>query len=537
MPGNNHAAAQVALRIGADLELVQLAPFSAQPGDPVVFQLTVTNRGPSLGQGVTLSGLLGPGLVIDLSDTTEDFFYDPPSRRWAYACGNLGEGESCGVDVTTTVEEPLAAEILALHHIVTAHAFPADPTPELSTAVVAVGASADLAIRRIAEDSEDHSVVSVEVLNRGPDAVGAFRLEIQFELGATVLSLPSECQLDEIDLKAECNLERFLPPGASTEVTLRRTFASELSVVVGSSPLAPYVESHPPDNTRSYLGGPQLPGGCGLTGLEAALGIGAMGLVRRRLGSRPRRRRLPAAALLLALGALLARPSQALPVLLGVNSGDSSATVSLVTPLGSPPSVPMGLSGSASADVSFATHPTFGLVATGLQLAGAALDLSDVTIPLASPPLFSLSFTSSGVGASLSGPLESGFPVGLGLSLFDLGGATLSFDEGEILATGTYFGASVNTGFDFAGLPYASVLPINTVAQLLVTDLGGGNVSVRLSFPFSVPLNLVVDDLESTVTVAGTLVLEGNAVIPEPAAGALLGAGLLALAAWRRRVR
>lgn len=38
------------------------------------------------------------------------------------------------------------------------------------------------------------------------------------------------------------------------------------------------------------------------------------------------------------------------------------------------------------------------------------------------------------------------------------------------------------------------------------------------------------------MTVAGTLEFDGTAVVPEPAAGFLLGAGLAGLA-WRRRAR
>jgi hypothetical protein len=193
------------------------------------------------------------------------------------------------------------------------------------------------------------------------------------------------------------------------------------------------------------------------------------------------------------------------------------------------------VSGSASADVALATNPTFGLVATGLQLSGAALAFSNASLLLANPPLFSLTFASSGLGASLSGPQTSGFPVGSGLSLFDLGGSALVFDAGTVAATGSYFGLSVDTALDLGAMPLTSVFPNNSAAQLRVVDLGGGSASLRLSFPFSAPLRITVDDLESTVTIAGTLVLNGVAEVPEPASGLLLGCGLAWLAVRHRR--
>jgi hypothetical protein len=91
-------------------------------------------------------------------------------------------------------------------------------------------------------------------------------------------------------------------------------------------------------------------------------------------------------------------------------------------------------------------------------------------------------------------------------------------------------------GFEFAG-PIRRVFPIPTSAQLRVTDLGGGNLGLRLTLPFSTPLHVTVDDLDSTVTVAGTLVLDGTAVVSEPDAELLLGGGLLALAVLRRSAR
>ena len=100
----------------------------------------------------------------------------------------------------------------------------------------------------------------------------------------------------------------------------------------------------------------------------------------------------------------------------------------------------------------------------------------------------------------------------------------------------SYFGLPIDTMFDFAVTPLTSIFPNNSVAQLVVVDLGGGNASLRLSFPFSAPLRLMDDDVDSTVTIAGTLVLNGTALVPEPASGLLVGYGFALLAVHRRRV-
>jgi hypothetical protein len=201
---------------------------------------------------------------------------------------------------------------------------------------------------------------------------------------------------------------------------------------------------------------------CGLLGIESPIFLGLVVLLRRRKGRAAFRRIFPGAALAVAL--LLggpARTADATPVALTVDSSASGATVAIASALGSPLPVAVTLSGSVGADVTLGSQTPFGLVAQSLQLTGAAIALSDFSIGLSSVLLYDLTFSGNDVGASLTGPSTNGFPV--------------------------------SESFDLSSFPLVSVLPINSVAQLQVIDLGSGTNELRLTFPFSVPLNLVID--------------------------------------------
>lgn len=130
--------------------------------------------------------------------------------------------------------------------------------------------------------------------------------------------------------------------------------------------------------------------------------------------------------------------------------------------------------------------------------------------------------------------MVTAFAAGPGLAVFDLFGTVLAFDAGTIDATGMFFGAPVSDTLDLTQVPFWSTFPLDSVAQLELVDLGGGVTALRLTTPFSGALRLSVDGEPVTVTIAGSLALDGATMVPEPGTALLLGVGLLGLS-FRRR--
>lgn len=525
----NRSSVAFDVRTGADLVVTQTVPLSAQPGESLSLEVSVRNDGPEDAIGVIVAGRLDLGFELDEASAPAGISYNPETGNWSLAVGSLALGNTATfvLPVRVAPGTPLGSGLI---HTFSAHStLGVDPAPELSAAVVAIGRRADLRISRLdnfgerwvayVSESRDEAFLDMRILVR----VDSCRMPIEIPAEPSCpASCPFTCAIP-ITLGLE-DLSKFELQGDKNELTLQ--------VSIESDPADPYFEVDPSDNTIAWVA--QV---CGLFGIEAPLLIGLVLLLRGRNGRAAFRRVFPGAAVVLAvISGGVVQTAHAAPVTFTVDSAASSATVSLASSLGSPPAAAVSLSGTATADVALANHALFGLVAESVQLSGAALELSDAAILLEAAPLYELSFAAEGIGASLSGPLVSGFAVGPGLSLFDLAGSALVFDTGFITTTGTFFGVPVNQTLDLAATPFSSIFAANSVAQVQVFDLGAGNASVRLALPFSAPLRLSVDGEPVTLTIAGTLVMNGVSV-PEPPSALLLAPALLGLLSRRRVAR
>ncbi len=558
-------------RSGADLVVSQLAPTSAQDDDVVSFDVTVTNDGPEDALGVRVQGQLDAGLAFEGASSPGLQAIENVSTgkwTWTWTPGALANGASATVRVDARVRAAFAPDN-GLEQIVSAvAASPAYPLPFLSTRVVGLGGTADVQVVSV-EPFSNVRVNSpnpvgtrtpipfafrVAIRNDGPDALGSLVVRIDncserlvyvpYANGTTrpiasgqplcpgegepAIACPLVCRLSPGALgRTDLYFERVRIVGGAERVTAR------VEPLAGTS----YFDPRPSNDSRTWVGGGGGGGAtqelCGLIGIECPLILGLARLLRRRKGRTALRRMFPGAAL--ALTMLLggsARSVQAAQLTLVVDSSASNATVAITSSLGSPPPVAIALSGNVDADVALGSDALFGLVAEGLQLTGGAVALSNSSIVLESFPLYDLTFAWNGIAASAAGPAASGFAVAPGLSLFDLVGSSLAFGAGTIDATGTFFGLPVHETLDLATLPFGSTFPANSIAQLEVTDLGGGVAALRLTLPFSADLRLTVGSEPVTVTIAGTLVLAGQSV-PEANIALLLGAAwVLGLAIW-----
>lgn len=526
--GDNRSRAEFSVRSGADLVVTQSPALqSGPPGTPVAFEVTVANLGPDTAESVTLTGVFEPGLA--LAPSAPQGLQETPSG-WTANVRDLAEGDSVTVHIPAIVSSAVALPSRLLHSASASSATNVDPSPDLASSVVGAPVVADLAV-------VDLRFVPLEFLpyrwevtidNYAPEGsqgsgVGGFLLRYSgcgnTPLNTFCLNLGVcqwECPVDAAEYPATFSFDGPETQGVSAEVVPR--------------PGDPYYDPVPGNDRMSAFRVIGY-GGCGLLGIEAPLLLGLVALARGRRGRRALRRLWGGGAALLAVAfATGVGPDSASAAALSfaVDGAASSATLSLATPLGTAAPAAVTLSGSVDADVALAGGAPFGLHATSLRFTGGSIAFSDTSIPLESFPLYSIEFASQGLGATLSGPTATGLAVALGLSLFDVFGSTLRLDTGSVGATGTYYGLPVNETLDLASFPFTSFYPLNSVAQARVVDLGAGQASVALRVPFSALFRLSVEDTENTLTLAGTLALNGQ-VVPEPAAGLLLAAGLVGM--------
>jgi len=164
---NNSAGDGIGVEPVANLELTKMATPSptAIAGTQIVYDLTVTNNGPSTAENVVIADVLPSGVSID-SVTSPDgscTFGAPGDATLPTTCNvdTLTDGASASMQITVTVL-PGTLGILGNNAKATSDLFDPDTSDNIASAVTTVEASADLAV--VKSDDPD-PVAAGDVLN------------------------------------------------------------------------------------------------------------------------------------------------------------------------------------------------------------------------------------------------------------------------------------------------------------------------------------------------------------------------------------
>lgn len=202
---------------------------------------------------------------------------------------------------------------------------------------------------------------------------------------------------------------------------------------------------------------------------------------------------------------------------------------------------PGGATVSAPANVSGTIHATIrnAPFAAAMQMHGAALDLSDVSLSLdLGGSDGTVDAESLGLRLHISGPpIFASTMVGV-ISTFDLGGTDVAIDDGEFSYEGSGpVGGQVGQGtFDFDANPLSFVLPpgstIETIEDFISSPVF---TSITVEVPLALSHAIATDPIPLDFGIAGTLLLTGRFWWPEPGTWLLLAMGMAGLIPLIRR--
>lgn len=228
-----------------------------------------------------------------------------------------------------------------------------------------------------------------------------------------------------------------------------------------------------------------------------------------------------------------ARPALALPITFQVDAGATSLAISVSSTAGGSVA-PLDLAGAVTGDVLVFDHPSFGPVATQLELTGGSVSASHPPLSIAAAGI-SLALSSSDLGLSLSGPPVGATPVAPGFSVADFRNQVASLEAGSLSILGSVLADSIDVSRDLSAFPIALILPLNSIGQIRLGEPTPGSTQLDVSIPVDVVAHLFASDLVIDLAVTGDLALTGT-IVPEPSTLLLWAASLaVACAAGRRR--
>ncbi len=177
--GENNSSSDGVHVLGADIAVTKTASESiVAPGNPVEFEIVVTNEGPDVSQDIRIRDLLPAGLDYQSHDVTTGS-YSPTSGNWDIA--SLAADDS---ETLTIVAEVISTETVT-NQARRTNSTPADPDSRNDTASAEVGTvSADLSVNVAAVPAQIYeggaATLTVVVENEGPSEATGVAIQEYF---------------------------------------------------------------------------------------------------------------------------------------------------------------------------------------------------------------------------------------------------------------------------------------------------------------------------------------------------------------------
>jgi uncharacterized repeat protein (TIGR01451 family) len=239
-PANNSATAISTLTTSADVGVTKVAESAqATAGGPLIYDIRVTNDGPSDAQTVSLADPVPPGTTVISAVPQPPTSCTPTATTLDCTIGTLPAGQATNIQVTVLLNPSLADRDTLTNTASVASATPdPDPANNTSTATVIVVRSNDLALTKTA--NPDPAVAgapltyTLTVTNNGPSDSNESTIVDPLPAGSTyITSGPSgACTLGTDNVTVTCTVGP-VPAGAQQAVTI--TVLPESDTAPGST--------------------------------------------------------------------------------------------------------------------------------------------------------------------------------------------------------------------------------------------------------------------------------------------------------------
>lgn len=248
-PANNSDSADVEIVQSADLSVEKTAPSTGEPGSPFTYTMVVTNHGPSVARGATLTDTLPAGLDSPAADRAGCSI---AAGTLSCALGDIGTGGSVTVHLSGTWSATARGTVRN-----TAETTSATPDPNTgnntSTVDVDLRPRADVAVQKTVSAADaplgGTVVFTITVANRGPSAAEAVVVDDALPAGLVLVRAESSTGTWS-DADARWAVGTLLP-GKSATLRVTARAAMEGVAVNTATATSQTPDSDPTNNTDS----------------------------------------------------------------------------------------------------------------------------------------------------------------------------------------------------------------------------------------------------------------------------------------------